>query len=300
VGITVADRDALQGLWTVEKINAGKQAEPDATKELQQVLAAGKMQILVAGDVWWGLTGGSHANIFPQRVLLDPSKNPKWIDMGEFKPGAPADLNNKCIYELDGDSLKICMCAADNPARPAEFTTDDDSPLMVMHLRREKMPPAAGEMALVGSWENPFERLGVEEGKNVRTPIQRVELLDGYIFALPDAAKPGEWIGGRYSVDATKNPKWIDVELVAPYGDKVPKLYGCYELADGQLKLALGTTGKRTTRPLEFKAAPDVQFFTLKAVKEKIEPPALSSVEYAIPTSKAKDLPTPTPKPIRP
>src|SRR5581483_10946240 len=144
-GVTPADREALQGLWALEKIDVGKRARPDDSKAIQESVA--KMQLLIAGDVWWAMPGGPGGHITPQRAIIDPSKNPKWLDMGEFVPGTPADLNNKCIYELDGDSLKICMCAADNPTRPAEFTTDDDSPLMVMHLHREKMPPAAGEKA---------------------------------------------------------------------------------------------------------------------------------------------------------
>ena len=289
-GVTPADREALQGLWVVEKIDIGKQVPPEAEKEVQQ--QAAKMQFLVAGDVWWGLKNGTGGSIHPQRVKLDPTKNPKWLDMGEFKPGAPANLNNKCIYELDGDSLKICMCAADNPTRPAEFNTDQDSALIVMHLRREKMPPAAGEKALVGSWVGEASAVQEEiHGKWKHTPAPRVEILDGYLFAFnPGDKAGGQWAGGRYTLDPTKNPKWIDVELVAPTNDKMTKLYGCYEVADGQLKLALGTTGKRTTRPLEFQPSIDVMFFDLKLAKEALGPTPIA-VDSAVPAPKPKDTP---------
>src|SRR5262249_42965622 len=264
--------------------------------------APGKVQIRAPGDVGGGGVGRGGGNIHPQRVRLDPSKNPKWLDMGEFVPGTPADLNNRCIYELDGDTLKICMCmGGDNSARPAEFNTDEDSLLMVVQLRRAKMPPAAGEKALAGSWQGPPKEFttvretsnGGVAGVTAAGPDSRVEILDGFLFIYaPEAGGTGTWIGGKYTVDTTKNPKWIDVELIAPNDRKVANLYGCYELADGQLKLALGTTGKRTTRPLEFKVAPDVQFFNLKAVKEKIEP-GPGAVDSATPTAKPKAAPDP-------
>src|SRR5207244_2863747 len=167
----------------------------------------------------------------------------------------------------------------DHPARPAEFTTDDDSELIVVHLRREKTPPADGDKTLIGSWQGPpKEFTTVRETSNggvagviAAGPDSRVEILDGFLFIYaPEAGGTGMWVGGRYTVDAAKNPKWIDVELIAPNDRKMTHLYGCYELADGQLKLALGTTGKRTTRPLEFKVAPDVQFFNLKLAKEPV------------------------------
>ena len=32
-------------------------------------------------------------------------------------------------------------------ARPAEFSTEEDSPLVILEFRREKLPPAMGEKA---------------------------------------------------------------------------------------------------------------------------------------------------------
>jgi RNA polymerase sigma factor (sigma-70 family) len=268
-GTVVPDREAIQGLWAVEKLAVGKQVKPDELKEMQD--SVGKMRFLIAGDVWWGL---EHHGVYPQQVKLDSSKNPRWIDMGEAFPGAATKFEHHGIYELHGDMLQICMCeGGEKASRPAEFATDGDSGLIMMSFRREKVPPAVGEKILNGSWENPVERIGAEKGKMVHTPIQRVEFVNGYLFAL---IKEGEnnqkWLGGRYTVDATKNPAWIDVDLVAPFDDKVKatKLYGCYELADGQLKLALGRDGKRTFRPLEFKRADNVLYFDVKATKEPL------------------------------
>jgi RNA polymerase sigma factor (sigma-70 family) len=280
-GAVLPDRDALQGLWVLEKFDLDvKGVNAAEVKEVRE--AVGKMQMLVAGDVWWGMMGGPGGNIFPQRAVLDPKKNPKWIDWHGWGPTGPRSVQ-RCIYELDGDRLRVCVSGGNDESRPAEFAASDaDAPLAVMAFRRGKTPPAAGEPALVGTWAGePVEiKGGPEEPVRRFTPC--AEILDNYLFALADGPSGSDWIGGKYTVDATKNPKWIDVDLAFPRdGGKVPKLYGCYEVADGRVKLVLGA--KRATRPLEFKNEGDVLFYDLKAAKE-------------LPT-KPVEAPPPKPKP---
>jgi uncharacterized protein (TIGR03067 family) len=66
----------------------------------------------------------SYRNSGQMKFTIDPTKKPKWMDMeGNWKidPWKPA------IYELEGDSLKICIVSggsSDNPTpRPTEFKT---------------------------------------------------------------------------------------------------------------------------------------------------------------------------------
>ena len=295
VDAALSDRDALQGLWVVEKIEVSKQAKPDEVKQLQE--AVGTMQFLVAGDVWWGMTGGRNGNVSPELVKLDPTKNPKWIDMGELTPDRAVDLNQRAIYELDGDKLRICLCG-DTKTRPAEFSTEDNE-LVVMHFRRGKAAPSAGQKALVGSWSGESVTAKVTEG-HPREYTPRAEVLDGYLFVSVPASNPQEhrsrWVGGKYTVDTTKNPKWVDVELVFPFDDeKATKLYGSYERMDGRLKLALGT--KRATRPLEFKSGDDVLHFDLKV--SKATPGEVHGVVEKVvreSVAKPKNVPAPMPK----
>ena len=64
-------------------------------------------------------------------LTLDATKQPKTIDL---------DVNGrvlKGIYELDGDSLKMCYNLNDE-ARPTEFVSKPDSGLIVVVHRREK------------------------------------------------------------------------------------------------------------------------------------------------------------------
>ena len=245
-----ADRDALQGLWVMEKFDVAGKVDERESREMKA--AAGKMQMVVAGDVWWGMWAGDKGNVYPQTAVLDPKKNPKWLDWRGW-PGTGGPALTRCIYELDRDTLRLCMSADNDPkVRPAEFAADTDAALVIMTFRRGKTPPAAGDRALVGSWvgKEIVTKGGPKEPDRRFTP--QAEILDGFLFVRMDTGSD-EWMGGRYTVDVTKNPKWVDVELAAPPdgNNKVAKLYGSYEAADGRLKLVLGS--KRATRPLEFK-----------------------------------------------
>jgi hypothetical protein len=200
----------------------------------------------------------------PMLAQIEPTKNPKWLDLLD----PTSKKVNRHIYELDGDKLRICGCSDGRDARPAEFSLEPDSATSDLEFHREKLPPTASDKALIGSWND-----------------SNLEIFDGFLFALIDnhGGKP-KWIGGRYTVDTTKNPKWIDVDLFSAYpSEKITKLYGSYEVVDGQLKIALGLNGKRSIRPLEFKTAGDVLFFDVK----KTTTPRSASINNAdIPDSK--------------
>jgi RNA polymerase sigma factor (sigma-70 family) len=287
------DREALQGLWVVDKLDVFKSAPAEQAEAAKQMI--GKMQFLVAGDVWWGMVAGEGEGTTPLLATIDETKNPKWLDLGAFTRSRDV---TRCIYEITGDKLRICMGGGTKDPRPAEFGSEEDSRYIVFEFRREKLPSAAGDKALVGSWENPFERIGVDEGRNIRTPIQRVEVLDGYLFfTSTEDGKPAGWIGGKYTVDTTKNPRWIDVELAGPlFAEKASKLYGSYEVVDGRLKMALGV--KRLTRPLDFSQATDAILLDVKATTDPI--PLTEKVIHEPPAVKLENLPGPAPASVEP
>ena len=272
-GGAVADLDALQGLWVLDKYEVGTARGREAGERIAKEVV-GKSWFLVVGDICWGVSGSGH---LPNVVKIDQTKNPKWIDMQSL---APPRRGPRCIYELSADRFRLCGVAS-SERRPAEFATEEE--VVVMEYRREKMPPAAGDKALVGSWGT-----AVFEGD--KRPATRVEIYDGFLFAFfPDNSTPGsgdwskDWVGGRYTVDQTKNPKWIDIELFGRLNDEssVTKLYGCYETAEGGLALALGTTGKRSLRPLEFKEGNDVLYAPLLKVAP-LAPPAAGKAKPAV------------------
>jgi uncharacterized protein (TIGR03067 family) len=64
---------------------------------------------------------------------LDPTKKPKWIDLTE------GDRTRLAIYELDGDTLKVCFAEGSQKERPTAFESRPNSPNDVLIvLRRDK------------------------------------------------------------------------------------------------------------------------------------------------------------------
>jgi uncharacterized protein (TIGR03067 family) len=67
---------------------------------------------------------------------IDPTAKPKAIDV-TFTDGPGKDNSQKGIYELEGDTQKICFAAPGKP-RPTEFSSKPRSGQMIQVLEREK------------------------------------------------------------------------------------------------------------------------------------------------------------------
>ena len=64
---------------------------------------------------------------------LDPAKKPKWIDLVE------GERTRLAIYELDGDTLRVCFAEGSSKERPTAFESKPNSPNDVLIvLKREK------------------------------------------------------------------------------------------------------------------------------------------------------------------
>ena len=71
-------------------------------------------------------------------LILNPAKKPKHIDLAH-QEGLLKDKTWQGIYELKGDTLKLCYAEADSEKeRPAEFKTLKKSGLLYLELKREK------------------------------------------------------------------------------------------------------------------------------------------------------------------
>jgi uncharacterized protein (TIGR03067 family) len=67
---------------------------------------------------------------------VDPTKSPKTLDV-TFGDGPDAGKTVKGIYELDGDTCKVCINLADQP-RPTEFASRPGDGHALEVLRRQK------------------------------------------------------------------------------------------------------------------------------------------------------------------
>jgi uncharacterized protein (TIGR03067 family) len=100
---------ALEGTWTVE----------GATLDGKEVVAAGGGEfVFAAGRLTMKPPMDLPEQVFKYRV--DPSKKPAAIDFA-FDGAAPPNAGiGPAVYELDGDTLKLCLAPPDKP-RPTEI-----------------------------------------------------------------------------------------------------------------------------------------------------------------------------------
>jgi uncharacterized protein (TIGR03067 family) len=69
--------------------------------------------------------------------LIDPTKNTKEINV-TLKVGAQKGRVDKGIYQIDGDTLRICIQTDKDSARPREFGSPAGSQLWLVVLQRSK------------------------------------------------------------------------------------------------------------------------------------------------------------------
>jgi uncharacterized protein (TIGR03067 family) len=77
------------------------------------------------------------------KVVLKPSESPKTLDF-IIKEGDDKGKTQLGIYELEGDTLKICVNKAGSTERPTSFTTKPNSQMTSVVLKRNaKRVPVA-------------------------------------------------------------------------------------------------------------------------------------------------------------
>jgi uncharacterized protein (TIGR03067 family) len=108
--------DALKGTWTAKTLERGGQAVPDDDlKELQ-------MQLIFDGDKYTERIRGKVNE--EGTIKIDTSKKPHTIDL-MIRTGNDAGKLQVCIYEIKGDTLKMCLALPGDKERPTEFTSPD-------------------------------------------------------------------------------------------------------------------------------------------------------------------------------
>ncbi len=203
------DAKKLQGTWTVDPATFKGVEETPAIKEARAELAA--MRFVFAGDT---LTIRSRPGPPPfekgreetSTFRLDPTKKPKEIDLSD---------NARGIYELDGDTLKVCWDhKGKENGRPTKIGFDTvKETVHDFVLKREKPAPPGGEEKkgaamidtkwLVGRWQVKDEtKEGFEFTK------------DGKVMVAATLGGEPLKCAGTYRVDGEK------VILTVPFGGK--------------------------------------------------------------------------------
>jgi uncharacterized protein (TIGR03067 family) len=116
----------LEGTWeSVLYVWDRKKAEPPNAERRQFILHGEAFTMRGQGE---DLYGGA--------IRADPSKKPKPIDLLPQRHGGKAK-GSLAIYELNGDTLLMCIAFPDEP-RPSEFTAEPGSYRLLITFRRLK------------------------------------------------------------------------------------------------------------------------------------------------------------------
>ena len=117
------EQEKFEGTWSLVKITGGKSQKKD--KEAKLTFKGNKVTFKAGAETEEGT------------YSVDPTKKPKELNLHAEKDGKKVTI--KLIYELDGDTLKICHFHPDEKAidgRPKELVANEDTVLAV--LKREK------------------------------------------------------------------------------------------------------------------------------------------------------------------
>ena len=116
------DEDAIQGVWQVEKFDSDGAPVPSPAEAAQMKVTFKEGKIT--------MTHGGMA-VIEGTFKLDPTAKVKEIDLTQ---------NNRVtlgIYELDGDTLKLCLAEKQGAARPTEMKPEGKQ-VVVATLKRVK------------------------------------------------------------------------------------------------------------------------------------------------------------------
>jgi uncharacterized protein (TIGR03067 family) len=117
--------DALEGTWLPETAElAGNKFPDEIRKSIKLVVKDGKYTVTVGKKVDQGT------------VKLNPTAKPKEMDItGTEGPNKGKTI--LCIYERDGDTLRVCYDLG-GKNRPTEFKTGEGTQLFLVTYKREK------------------------------------------------------------------------------------------------------------------------------------------------------------------
>lgn len=237
------DLKKLQGAWTIVEVETEgvKMPSGDGSK------------IVLDGDRFTTIAMGGN---YRGKVEFDARKKPKTFDL-LFTSGPHKGKKSLGIYELKGDTWRICLALAGIQTRPHDFATSPGSGFALETLKRGDVPEPGEPAASPSSAASPATEL---EGE--------WELISGSIDGLPlDASLakygrritkgdqvivrfgPQVFVKTRFTLDPSKLPRQIDY---LPASGATPTQMGLYEMRGNTLSVCMAPKGK--PRPADFAA----------------------------------------------
>ena len=119
------DGDTIEGTWLPATAELGGKPFPEEVrKSIKLTVKDGKYTVMVGKNPDRGTT------------KLDPSAKPKAMDITGTE-GPNKGKTFLAIYDLDGDTLKVCYDLSGKD-RPTEFKTAEGTQLFLVTYKREK------------------------------------------------------------------------------------------------------------------------------------------------------------------
>jgi len=119
------DLKAMEGKWKVETAElGGKVEDAPELKEILVTITGDRYEVVVKDKTDRG------------SLKLDETKSPKTMDATDTE-GDDIGKVIKAIYEIKGDTLRVCY-AMKGDERPTAFATKEGTPLLMITYRREK------------------------------------------------------------------------------------------------------------------------------------------------------------------
>jgi uncharacterized protein (TIGR03067 family) len=237
------DRERLKGTWrSVSYARDGRVVDPDQLKGVVAIFEADGVVTARAGD----------RIIVRAASTIDPTSSPRAIDL-TFTEGDDKGRTSLGIYEIDGDTFRLCRATPGQP-RPSAFASEPGSGLALMSYRRDAAD--AKEEAIraeLKRFEGTWRFVSMEVGGKAapEEALQSKLVIKGDQFTVPT---PMGDMRGIFKVDPTVSPKTLDVTFTEGANEGKVHL-GIYELEGDTYKVCMAHPGK--PRPTRFVSLPD-------------------------------------------
>jgi uncharacterized protein (TIGR03067 family) len=121
--------DALKGTWTATAlVQDGKDVPEDQLKELN-------LQLIFAGDKYTERIGGKVNE--EGTIKIDTTKKPATIDLN-IRTGNDKGKLQLGIFEVNGDTLKLCLAVPGEDKRPTAFASPEGTKAANVVFKRAK------------------------------------------------------------------------------------------------------------------------------------------------------------------
>lgn len=229
------DLKKLQGSWFMVSLEMEGQKFP-----------TGGSKIVIRGERFVSVNMGAE---YEGTISVDETESPKRFDL-LFDKGPEAGKKSLGIYELEGDTWRICL-GLTGKRRPVKFAAEQGSGHALEVLERDRQnekaaaidETAAPVVELEGEWRMVSCR---QDGKPMDSRFVKMarRVFHGNGTTLYTGSQV--FMKSRFSVDRSAEPRALN------YHDL--RQHGIYEVKDNTLHTAM--TAIRDPRPVDFSASP--------------------------------------------